>query len=179
VVADHAAGVSDLADVARGFRPRWEALQAAGRARPFGDPARVAKAAAEVDAWCAAMLAKTDHGGRPLYAPAEAKRLLAGIGEAATSRRWVGHPEAAMQLTWAYVSLRGHGAGAKIPEDKLNSLGQTIPVRVRFPPYSDEKTDEPRPSAAQIAPRLRLMGRFQPEEFTTRFREMSGRQLPK
>jgi hypothetical protein len=178
VVADHAAGVPDLADVARGFRPKWEALQAAARARPFGDPARAAQAAADVDAWCAAMLAKTDHGGRPLYAPAEAKRLLAGIGEAATSRRWVGHPEAAMQLTWAYVSLRDHGAGAKILEDKLNSLGQTIPVRVRFPPYSDDKK-LPRPSAAQTAPRLRLMGRFQPEEFTTRFREMSGLQPPR
>jgi hypothetical protein len=172
VVADHATGLPDLADTARGFRPRWEALQAAVQAKPFGDPARVRQAAAEVDAWCAAFLAKVENGGKPLYTSAETKRLLAAIADEATSAKWTADPEAAMHLTWAYLSLRDHG-GEKIPDEKLKALGRTVPVRVRFPPYSTDK-NEPRPAGEEIGPRLELLGRFRSQDFLTRFRDVSG-----
>lgn len=172
VVVEHANGLPGLTDVSGQFQQRWEAVRKAAMSRPYGNPDDLVKAAGAMNAWCDEFLKKTANGGKPLYTAAEAKRLLDMVAAAATSQRWTADPEAAMHLTWAYVTLRNQ-MGDKIPADKLKALGKAVPVQVRLPPYSTAKM-EPRPAGDEIGPRLDLFGRFQSKDFIAKFRDLSG-----
>lgn len=174
VVVEHASTLPGMAEVSGQFQERWGAVRKAAMSKPYGDPAELVKAAGAMDAWCGAFLTATENGGKPLYTDAEAKRLLGMVAQAATSARWTADPEAAMHLTWAYVTLRNNGGGEKIAKDKLDALGQAVPVQVRFPPYMNEKTKEPRPAGDEIGPRLELFGKFRTKEFTDKFRDVMG-----
>ncbi|MDB5311987.1 MAG: hypothetical protein JWO38_6189 [Gemmataceae bacterium] len=172
VVVEHAAGLPPLADTATEFGPKWEAVRKAALSRPFGDPPELARAADEMAVWCDEFLKKSEADGKPLYPKEKARDLLAAIGRAATSAKWTADPEAAMHLTWAYVTLRG-GIGEPVPDIKLKDLGATIPVRVRFEPYANEN-GEPYPAGVQIGPRLDLLRKYQSMDFTTKFRALLG-----
>jgi hypothetical protein len=172
VVVDHASGLPGMAEVSGQFQEKWDAVRKAAMSRPYGNPEELVKAAGAMNEWCDAFLKKSENGGKPLYTDAEARRLLGMVAAAATSPKWTADPEAAMHLTWAYVTLRNQ-SGDKIPEDKLKALGQAVPVQVRFPPYSDDKK-EPRPAGDEIGPRLELFGKFRSKDFTTKFRDISG-----
>jgi hypothetical protein len=167
VVADHAAGLPPLAATAKDFHAKWAAVRTAALARPFGDPVPLKAAADDMAKWCGEFLAKSDADGKPLYTDAEAKKLLAAIGAAATSPKWTADPEAAMHLTWAYLSLRGSMKDPP-PGPALEALGKTIPTRVRFEPYSTPDGD-PQPAGVQIGARLDLFRKYQPAAFTDRF----------
>jgi hypothetical protein len=170
VVADHAAGLAPLAGTAKEVHGKWAAVRTAALARPFGDPVPLKAAADDMAAWCDDFLAKSGADGRPLYTKAEAGKLLAAIGAAATSPKWTADPEAAMHLTWAYLSLRDN-MGSPPAGPALEALGKTIPTRVRFEPYSTPDGD-PQPAGVQIGPRLDLFRKYQPAEFTGRFNEL-------
>lgn len=167
VVADHADSLPPLAGAGKAFQSKWAAVRTAALSRPFGDPAAVKVAAEDMAKWCDDFLAKSANGGRPLYTKAESERLLATIGAAATSDKWTADPEAAMHLTWAYLSLRP-GVGGPPDPAALEALGKTVPVRVRALPYSDAKM-LPVPAGVAIGPRLDLFGRFKAADFTARF----------
>lgn len=169
VVAEHATGLPPLAGTAKDFPAKWDAVRKAALARPFGDPADVKKAAGEMAAWCDDFLKKSEADGKPLYTTAEAGKLLAAIGAAATSKKWTADPEAAMHLTWAYLSLRD-GMGLAPPAGALEALGKTVPVRVRAMPFS--RNDLPVPAGEAIGPRLRLFAAFKADDFTARFNEL-------
>lgn len=173
VVVEHASGLPPLADTAKQFQTKWDAVRTAALSRPFGDPVELAKAAGEMAAWCDEFLKKSGEDGKPLYTKERARNLLTAIGKAATSARWTADPEAAMHLTWAYVALRGD-LGDPIPADKLKGLGGAIPVRVRSEPYSNEN-GEPQPAGAQIGPRMELFRKYQAKDFVGRFQDLMER----
>ncbi|HEV3385538.1 MAG TPA: multiheme c-type cytochrome, partial [Gemmata sp.] len=137
VVVDHAAGLKNFADLAKEFHPKWEAVQKASLARPFGKPDELEKSASELAAWCEEFLKKLQDDADPIYTKMESARLLAAIGEAATSKLWTADPEATMHLTWAYVTLRRHSM-IDIPPDKLDALKKTIPIQVRAEPFTTD-----------------------------------------
>jgi hypothetical protein len=176
VVADHAATLPQLAAAGKGFHPKWAAVRAAALARPFGDPRGVKAAAADLAGWCDEFL-RAAADGKPLYTKEAAGSLLAAVGEAATSAKWTADPEAAMHLTWAYLSLRG-GVGSPPDAKALAALAEAVPVRVREAPYSTKNkdmVDVPVPAGAAIPGRLRLFGAFSAESFTPRFQELLKR----
>lgn len=178
VVAEHAATLSPLAGAAKDFPAKWEAVRTAALARPFGDPAAVQKAAGEMAAWCDTFLKTAEADGRPLYTKAESEKLLAAIAAAATSKTWTADPEAAMHLTWAYLSLRD-GMGLAPQAGAVDALGKTVPVRVRdrrkkadgTETYSDDD-GLPLPAGKAIAPRLKLFAGFRADDFTARFADL-------
>ena len=169
VVAEHAATLAPLAATAKEFPAKWGAVRAAAVARPFGDPERLKEAAGAMAAWCDDFLKKSEADGKPLYSKAESKKLLDAIGTAATSKRWTADPEAAMHLTWAYLSLRdGMGLATRVGD--RDELGKTVPLRVRATPYS--RNDLPVPAGEAIGPRLRLFAAFKSDDFTARFQQL-------
>ena len=142
--------------------------------------AEVKKAAGEMAAWCDDFLKKSEADGRPLYTKAESEKLLAAIAAAATSKTWTADPEAAMHLTWAYLSLRD-GMGLAPQAGAVDALGKTVPVRVRSMPYTmklpdpkdpEKMIDGPVPAGAAIRPRLQLFAGFKAEDFTAKFAEL-------
>ena len=56
-------------------------------------------------AWCDEFMKVQQTEAAPIYTKEEAKKFLALVGDAAISKQWVADPEAAMHLTWAYVTL--------------------------------------------------------------------------
>ena len=172
--------VSTLAGTAKDFPAKWDTVRKAALARPFGDPTEVKKAAGEMAAWCDDFLKKSEADGRPLYTKAESEKLLAAIAAAATSKTWTADPEAAMHLTWAYLSLRD-GMGLAPQAGAVDALGKTVPVRVRSMPYTmklpdpkdpEKMIDGPVPAGAAIRPRLQLFAGFKAEDFTAKFAEL-------
>jgi hypothetical protein len=173
VVATHAVSLPPLADTAKTFDAKWAAVRMAAVARPFGDPKQLSSAAADMAKWCDEFVAKSTADGKPLYTQEQATKLLAVIGEAATSPKWTADPEAAMHLTWAYITLKGGVDRAPVPDTALESLKSTIPVRVRFPPYSTPE-GEPQPAGVQIGPRLELFRKYQSKDFIEKFKALTG-----
>jgi hypothetical protein len=147
-------------------------VQRAALARPFGKPDELARAAGELSAWCDEFLTRQQSESDPVYTPEEATKLLAAIGVAAAAPRWAADPEAAMSLTWAYVTLRRHMT-PDIPPGKLDALGKTIPVQVRTGPYSTD-TGEPRTAGDTLRQRLELFGRYRSNDFTAAFQDLLG-----
>lgn len=172
VVVDHAAGLKNFADLAKGFRPKWEAVQKATLARPFGKPDELAKTAGELAVWCEEFLKRLQDNADPIYTRTEVARLLAAIGEAATSKEWTADQEATMHLTWAYVTLRRHMM-IDIPQDKLDALKKTIPIQVRVEPFTADGLT-PRTVGDTLRQRLDLFGLYDPKNFSKAFRNVIG-----
>jgi hypothetical protein len=166
IVAEHADTLPPLAGAGKAFQQKWAAVRKAALSRPFGDPAEVKTKAAEMAEWCEDFFKKSANGGQPLYTQAESERLMAAIGAAATSERWTADPEAAMHLTWAYLSLRHNGA-PNWKEPAVERLAEVIPVRVRVGEYT--RNNLPVPASESIGPRLDLFGKFRAADFTGRF----------
>ncbi len=191
VVVEHAVSLQPLAGQTKDFTAKWDAVQKAALAQPFGKPKELAQSAAEMAGWCEAFLKKDQTVTSPLYTSKEADKLLTMMGEAATSKRWVGDPEAAMHLTWAYLTLRRHRANPTAsPEElrkiamadgQLEVLRKVVPTRVRMPrkdadgsfTYSTDSGD-PMTVGQTLRQRLDLFNKFNPDDFTASFRAVSG-----
>jgi hypothetical protein len=172
VVAAHAATLdrpSGLKEQAARFDERWAAVQRAAQARPFGDAGQLAAASKEMAGWCNAFADKLDDG--PAYDKAAADRLLAAVGVAATSEKWVGDAEAVMHLTWAYRSLR-----EAVTKDagRLDPLGKYLPLHVRDVSKFPAGRDKPVVAGEVIPERQRLMRDFPPEAFRAEFKRVTG-----
>ena len=173
VVVEHAAGLKPFADTTKGFHSKWEAVQTAALARPFGKPKELAQAAKEMAIWCEAFLKQDQASAAPIYTKAEAEKLLVLVGNSAVSKKWIGDPEAAMHLTWAYLTLRDQ-MGNKIDPKELQALAKVLPLRVRAEPYSD-KNGDPVTVGATLRQRLDLFNAFSPNDFSASFRDILGK----
>ena len=170
VVAKHAEGLDqhpDLTGIAPEFAAKWDAVQQAAVARPFGAPGPLAAAATDLAEWCDRFLTAQTTIGTPVYTPAQTARLEAMIADAVTGR-WAADPEAAMHLTWAYVTVRSDSKNP-IPKDELAELNKVIATRVRYPDdYSTDK-DKPKPVADYLEARLKKFGAYDPETLRKAF----------
>lgn len=136
VVAEHASGLSDrLRELADEYPKRRRALEAAATTRPFGDPSWRWQTAAELVDWCDRMQTAFDRHWDPLYTPEQTIRLRGMLAAAAADRPGL-HPEAAMWLGWAYLSLTP-GADVSVPNVLRAKLAPAIPPAVRMPPFSE------------------------------------------
>ena len=169
-MAEHAAGMEPFADAAAGFRPKWEAVQAAALSRPFGDPKALAAAARAMADWCQDFLTRVAGHPKPVYSKAETQRLIDRVAAAALSDRWTADPEAAMHLTWAYLALR-KAAGRPAAEDKVAELAKAIPTRVRSEPYSTPD-GKPQTAGEMIEQRMRVFRNYEPKSFQAAFRAL-------
>jgi len=177
VVAEHATTLDGLADAGKEFPTKWAAVRTAALSQPFGDANELAKAAKDMGQWCDEFLKRSSGSSKPLYSQEKARDLLNAIGAAATSTKWTADPEAAMHLTWAYVSLKEAIDDKAISPALLSPLKTKIPIRVRFPPFST-KDNEPKPAGVEIAPRLDLFRQYQPKDFIEKFQLLHGSQKP-
>jgi hypothetical protein len=174
VIVDHAASLKTFTDLTKEFHSKWDAVQKASLARPFGNPEELAKTAGELAVWCDEFLKRLQNESEPIYTKNEETRLLAAIGKAAVSKQWTADPEAAMHLTWAYVTLRRHML-MDIPLNQLEALKKTIPVQVRAEPYSTEMG--PRTVGDTLRQRLDVFRLYDPKDFSKAFREVIGDNL--
>lgn len=190
VVVEHAAGLkvgpaperTPFAGPAKDFRKNWDAVQTAALARPFGRPKELNEAAKEMAAWCDAFMKQQQSEALPVYTPANAAALLTAIGNAAVAKEWTADPEAAMHLTWAYVTLRTSMKMAP-NEAALKKLGMTVPVRVREPredpvdsgkfTYSNAAGD-PLTVGDTLRQRLDVFSKYNARDFTSSFRGVFG-----
>jgi hypothetical protein len=191
VVVAHAASIQPLAGTTKDFGPKWEAVQRAALAQPFGRPKELSKTAGDMAAWCDAFLKDDQRAAAPLYTQAEAKKLLGMVAGAATSKQWVADPEAAMHLTWAYLTLRRHVNNptanatdllkSAMNDASLEPLRKVVPTRVRMPrkdkdgaySYSNDAGD-PITVGETLRERLDLFNRFNAKDFTSSFRGVTG-----
>lgn len=176
VVAKHAEGLDnpELKAMAAEFGPRWQAVRKAAVARPFGHPAELQQAAGKLADWCDGFLKILGDAPAPVYTPQQAERLLDTIAAAGGSPRWAADPEAAMQLTWAYLTLR---ADLKKPADgaKLEELKKVVAVRVRDPEhYSNKETKKPYPVESYLRPRLQKIAGHDAAAFRRAFLDLTG-----
>lgn len=165
VVAKHAEGLNhpELKELAPVFAAKWEAVQKAAVARPFGAPAPLAAAATDLAEWCEQFLLAQTHIATPVYTPTEAARLQQLVVEAATGR-WAADPEAAMHLTWAYVTLRSD-TKPPIPKGQLEQLDAVLATQVRYPnDYMNPDTKRPKPVKDYLKPRLMKFGRYEADK---------------
>ncbi|MBX9582750.1 MAG: hypothetical protein K2X87_20790, partial [Gemmataceae bacterium] len=145
---------------------QWEAVRRAAVARPFGDPAALASASAELTKWCDEVLAVLRDHEQPIYSPESARELADRIARAAEA--WAADPEAAMHLTWAYTALR-RGLADPGPADRLAAVDKVIPVAVRPEPYT---TPDAKPTPIDYAARMRAIREFRADPFRQAFRGM-------
>lgn len=176
VVAKHAEGLDnpELKVTAAEFGPRWQAVRKAAVARPFGHPAELQQAAGKLAEWCDGFLKVLGDAPAPVYTPQQAERLLEMIAAAGGSPRWAADPEAAMQLTWAYLTLR---ADLKKPADeaRLEELRKAVVVRVRDPEhYSNKETKKPYPVESYLQPRLQKIAAHDAAAFRRAFLDLTG-----
>jgi hypothetical protein len=185
VVADHAAGIADkppksdgvnaLKGKATGFHDCWAALRRAAVDRPYGDPKKVAEAAKAHIAWCNGFL-QVQHDARdPLYTPGAARQLATMLAAAAATPRNVADPEAAFDFVWAYTALARE---EKLPlaADKLEKLGQVVPLTVRAEPFSQPGNgkDKAGPVTARFADRMRRLNAYSADNFLAPFKDLTG-----
>jgi hypothetical protein len=183
VVIEHATTLAPFADVSKGFGSKWDAVNAAALARPFGKPKELSEAAKDLVAWCDAYLKKDQSESAPVYSETEATKLLALIGSTAV-KKWAADPEAAMHMTWAYVALRNHLKN-QIDDKSLADLRAVVPVQVRqprkdekgAPTFSNDKGD-PLTVGDTLRERLDLFNKFNAKDFTRSFGNVTG-PLPK
>lgn len=181
VVVEHAAGLKPFAEPAKGFRAKWDAVQAAALARPFGRPKELAAASNEMAAWCETFMKAQQAEAAPVYSPGEAAKLLALIGSAAVAKEWTADPEAAMHLTWAYITLRT-SMKVDINDAALKALGKTVPVRVRERNSGDgmykgtysNDAGEPYTVGETLRQRLDVFTKYTAKDFTSSFRGVLG-----
>ena len=173
VVTTHAAGVPKFADVSKGFGDKWKSVRGAALARPFGRPKDLIPAANDMVKWCEDFMRLQQTEGAPVYTKAEAEKLLQQLSAAAVSKQWTADPEAAMVLTWAYLTLRGQ-MGMPVDAAKLDGLGKVVPVRVRTPPYSNDM-GEPHTVGDSLRLRLDVFRRYDANDFTNAFKAATGK----
>ncbi|MCZ2342527.1 MAG: cytochrome c family protein [Bacteroidales bacterium] len=174
VVAKHAEGLNhpELKELAPAFAVKWEAVQKAAVARPFGAPAPLAAAANDLAEWCEQFLLAQTQIATPVYTPEETARLQQLVVEAATGR-WAADPEAAMHLTWAYVTLRSDGQPA-IPKEQLDQLDAVLATQVRYPhDYMNPTTKRPKPVQDYLKPRLRKFGQYEADKLRQALRAIA------
>lgn len=171
VVAAHAAGLDDpkAKKLAAEFGPKWEAVRKATFAKPFGDPGTLAKASAELDAWCAEFLAFQSDTATPIYTPEQSARLMDMIRKAAEATKFSAEPEAASQLTWAYLTLRDD-LKKPVAADKLAELEKVLATRVRFEKDYTEDGKKPKPVEAYLGERLRRFAAYDADAFEKAFK---------
>ena len=170
VVAKHAEGLDqhpELTGIAPEFAAKWDAVQKAAVARPFGAPVPLAAAAADLADWCDQFLTLQTTIATPVYTPTQTARLE-GMIAAALTDRWAADPEAAMHLTWAYVTVRSD-SGNPIPKADLARLDNVIATRVRYPDDYSTPEDKPMPVADYLKARLMKFGAYDPEAFKKTF----------
>lgn len=174
LVAKHAEGIEagGLKGKAAGFDEKWAALRKAATARPFGDPKQVQTAAKGIVEWCDNFLAVQCDAAAPLYTPDQAKRLLGMVQGAATGPKALADAEAAMVLSWGYLTLAKE-AKLPLPEPKLQGLSKVFPLNVRVEPYS-VKGMEGSPSPAQFPPRMKAVNAFDSAMFRDAFLGLTG-----
>jgi|GEM_PF-966051 len=172
VVVDHAVGLKPFADATKDFHTKWNAVQAAALARPFGKPKDLSETAKAMAGWCDDFMKRQQTEASPVYTKQESEKLLKLIGDAAVSERWIGDPEAAMHLTWAYITLRGN-MKMDIPKETLEKLAKKVPVRVREMPYSDNDGN-PVTVGATLRQRLDLFNKFNAKDFSSAFGDVLG-----
>jgi hypothetical protein len=176
IVATHAEGLEnpELKALASAFAPKWEAVRKAALARPFGHPDDLRKASDELAAWCDAFLKHLGDSPAPIYTPEQSSRLLDLISAAATSPKWAADPEAAMNLTWAYLTLREDLNRAADPE-KVEALDMVIATRVRSPEhYMDKDKMRPMPIESYLRPRMKKFATFDADSFSRAFLDVAG-----
>lgn len=168
MVAEHAKGLDDpkLKALGETFEPAWAAVRRAAVARPFGDPAALRTAADALGRWCHDFLALQSTTAAAVYTPAQAARLLRMIGAAAPLS--AADPDAALQLTWAYVTLREAIDGRPIPPGELDGLAKVIDVRVRRP--NPPGSDRPPVLEESLSRRMRRIADYDPAAFAAAFR---------
>jgi hypothetical protein len=174
VVARHAAGIEagGLKSRAGGFEARWAALRKAATAKPYGSPKRVLASADELVAWGEGFLKVLQECPEPLYPREESGRLLRSLAAAATAGRTAADPEAAISLTWAYVTLC-RGTNGPLPGDRLRALARAVPLTVRAGPYSRRENGKAVPLAPRYEGRMRAVARFEAEAFLGPFRALA------
>lgn len=175
VVVGHAAGLDHpkAKELAASFPAKWDAFRKAVGAKPFGDPATLPKAAADLDAWCDEFLAFQGNTATPVYTPDQTRRLLEDVRKAAETAKWSAEPEAASQLAWAYLTLRDE-VKQPVAADKLAKLNNVLATRVRLPEdYSED--GKPKAVESYLGARLKKFAAFDADAFEKAFRDVSGR----
>ena len=168
VVAEHAAGLDQpqLKSLAPEFAAKWQAVQKAAIARPFGAPKELAASATALADWCEQFLTAQTEISTPVYTPAQTQRLQDMIANA-LAQRWSADPEAAMHLTWAYLTLR-NGNNQPLTESEQQALIAVIPTAVRHPDHYSDPTktpSRPKPIESYLKERLQQFGAFDGEKF--------------
>ncbi len=175
VVASHASGLDDpkAKKLAADFPTKWDAVKKAVAAKPFGDPTSLAKAAGELDAWCNDFLTFQSETTTPVYTPEQAARLTDDVRKAAETAKFAAEPEAAIQLTWAYLTLRGD-LNKPVSPEKLTELEKVLATRVRLPEDYSDAEKKPKPVAAYLGARLRRFAAYDADAFEKAFRAAAG-----
>jgi hypothetical protein len=158
VIAEHAAGLDQprLKSLAPEFTTKWQAVQKAAVARPFGAPKELAASASALADWCEQFLIAQTEIVVPVYPPSQAQRLQDMIIQA-LAERWSADPEAAMHLTWAYLTLRSEGK-QPLSDAQQQAFNAVIPTTVRHPDhYSDRTKTPPRPKPIETYLKERLL----------------------
>jgi hypothetical protein len=185
VVVQHAAGLRPLADTTKDFGPTWDKVQTAALKRPFGKPDELAKSASDMAKWCDEFMKRQQTEAAPIYTKQEAEKLLALIGNE-TLAKWTADPEAAMHLTWAYITLRQHLKKTEQPDKSLDGLRIVLPVRVREPRKEGDKWTFSKPPVAgkdlepmtvgeTLRQRLDLFNDFNSAKFKPAFEAIHGK----
>jgi hypothetical protein len=179
IVAEHLAGLEDpkLKALAASFGPKWLAVRKAALARPYGDPAELQRTTADMSAWCDEFLQEMNTTTTPIYTPKQAARLVDMVAKTAGNPKWTADPEAAMQLTWAFITLRSDLQRPVAPS-QLADLDKIIAVRVRYPEnYTDKATNKPLPIESYLTQRMQKFAGHNAEAFHRAFLGISG--MPK
>ncbi|MCI0700820.1 MAG: cytochrome c family protein [Planctomycetia bacterium] len=170
IVAKHAEGIEEggLKEKAAGFAAKWSALQDAATAKVFGDPKKVQAAATEMRKWCDDFLKVQCEFEKPLYTPKQALRLHDMLAKAAVDPKVLGDPEAAMCLTWGYLTL-GYDGKLNFPAEKMKALEEVFSRNVRVAPFSIKVADKMEPIPVRYIPRMKQLNAFESKKFVNAF----------
>lgn len=157
------------------FPAAWSAVGKAATATPFayGKGAEVAAAAKAIVAWSNDFNKAVDAAN---YSDASADALLADIGAALSTPKWLGDTEAAMHLTWAYRSL---AVARKKDVSKWDAaLGGLLPVEIRSKTAIDAIVKAnadwkgPIPAGKFLPDRQKQFANFDPKAFAAQFSKL-------
>ncbi len=175
-VIAHAGSLSeDLKKHSSNFPAAWTAVGKAATSTPFayGKGAEVAKAAKDIVAWSNDFNKAVDAAN---YSDASADQLLADIGAALSTPKWLGDTEAAMHLTWAYRSL---AVARKKDVSKWDAaLGDLLPLEIRSKSAIDAivkanpEWKGPIPAGKFLPDRQKQFANFDPKAFAVQLAKL-------
>ncbi|HEV3082705.1 MAG TPA: multiheme c-type cytochrome, partial [Gemmataceae bacterium] len=143
-----------------------EILQAAFDARPFGEPARIAAAAHDIQKWCTANLEKLERAPESFHQPS-VRRLLPQICKLATSETL--DFDSARQLAWAfrivYKDLNPKPASDATIQEKLKALEQELSLKL--------PSGQQRQILRELPSILATIANYNPESFKKLFGELA------